>query len=374
VKLIIQPEDGIEPILRALDQAKKSIQILIFRIDRSEIERALMSAVERGVSVQALVACTNNGGDKTLRRFEARLLEKGVTVTRSADDLLRYHGKMFIIDGKELYLLAFNFTHMDMELSRSFAVSTREPQLVSEAVRLFESDAKRVPYRAGHNDFIVSPDNAREQLTKFIAGAKERLLIYDMKISDRAFLQLLNEKVSAGVDVRIIGRASGASLVTRTLPIRLHARVILRDGSSAFLGSQSLRRVELEVRREIGLIFDDPKIVKRLTRIFDRDWGSAAPAFIPEAGAAVLDAPAKKVAKVVAKRLNVAAKVEQVLDKVVDAGKDLPIEPKEVAESIREAVRDEVHEAVVKAVQELVSEAANSAKPPSPAEESNPKA
>ena len=76
MKLIVQPDDGIEPILRALGQAKKSIQIMIFRIDRSEVERALMEAVERGVAVQALVAYTNSGGDKTLRRFEARLLEK----------------------------------------------------------------------------------------------------------------------------------------------------------------------------------------------------------------------------------------------------------------------------------------------------------
>ena len=35
MKLIVQPEDGIEPILHALDEAKKSIQILIFRIDRT---------------------------------------------------------------------------------------------------------------------------------------------------------------------------------------------------------------------------------------------------------------------------------------------------------------------------------------------------
>ena len=83
-----------------------------------------MAAVERGVSVQALVACTNRGGEKTLRRCETRLLEKGVTVTRTAGDLLRYHGKMFIIDGKELHLLAFNFSHVDIALSRSFAVST----------------------------------------------------------------------------------------------------------------------------------------------------------------------------------------------------------------------------------------------------------
>ena len=362
MKLIVQPEDGIGPIVKALGQAKKSIHIMIFRIDRSEVERALMDAVERGVSVQALVAFTGSGGFKPLRRFEARLLEKGVTVTRTADDLLRYHGKLFIIDRKELYVLAFNFCHIDIALSRSFAVSTTDPKLVGEAMRLFECDAKRMPFKPAHHDLVVSPENAREQLTKFIAGAKQHLLIYDMKITDRAFVKLLNEKISQGVDVRIIGRAGGSSLLTRTLPIRLHARLILRDGTSAFLGSQSLRKLELEVRREIGIILHDRAIVKQLTAVFDKDWSSAAPAIVPDVAMTILDAPAKKVAKALAKKINVAEKVEAVLDKVaLDSGKEATLEPKEVVESVREAVRDEVRDAVVQAVQDLVTEAAKSA-------------
>ncbi len=99
------------------------------------------------------------------------------------------------------------------------------------------------------------PRNARKQLMKFIEGAKKQLLMYEMKIIDPDFVKLLNEKISAGVDVRVIGQGSarGRSLPLRTLPTRLHARAILRDGDSAFLGSQSLRKLELEARREIGV-------------------------------------------------------------------------------------------------------------------------
>ena len=372
MKLVLQPDDGLEPILKALDRAKKSIQILIFRIDRSEVERALTAAVERGVSVQALVAGTNRGGEKILRRFEMKLLEKGVTVTRTADDLVRYHGKMIIIDGKELFLLAFNFSRLDITLSRSFGVSTREPRIVAAAIKLFESDVKRIPYKAGNNDLVVSPANAREQLTKFVKSAKKQLLMYDMKVTDPAFLKLLDEKVSEGVDVRLIGQTSapGRSLSTRALPLRLHARVILRDGHSAFVGSQSLRKLELDIRREIGLIFHDSRIVKRIIRVFDKDWSDSAPAETPNPGLAILDTPAKKVAKVVAKRLNVAFKVEQVLDKIIEAGSDLPFEPKEVAQSVREAVRDEVHDAVADAMRELVTEAAQSVTAERPSAES----
>ncbi|HEY4382248.1 MAG TPA: phospholipase D-like domain-containing protein [Acidobacteriaceae bacterium] len=364
MKLIIQPDDGIGPIVRALGRARKTIQILVFRIDRNEVEKALVDAVQRGVAVQALIAYTNRGGDKNLRRFEMRLLEKGITVTRTADDLLRYHGKMMIIDGKELHIFAFNFSHLDVALSRSFGVSTTSSKVVKEAVKLFVCDSKRTPYSAGCDEFVVSPANARKQLTKFIAGAKKQLLMYEMKISDPDFVKLLNEKISKGLDVRVIGEPSarGRSLPIRGMSRRLHARAILRDGVSAFLGSQSLRKPELEVRREVGIIFRDKRLVKKMVSVFDSDWRSAAPAQAADDAATMLDAPAKKVAKVVAKRLDVEAKVEKVLDEAIEAGKDLPFEAEEVAETVRAAVRDEVRHAVVQAVQELVTEAAQSGK------------
>lgn len=365
MKLLVQPEDGIEPIVSALGRARKSIQILVFRIDRNEVEKALLEAVQRGVAVQALIAYTNRGGDKNLRRFEMRLLEKGVTVARTADDLLRYHGKMMIIDGKELHVHAFNFSHLDIALSRSFGVSTTSPKVVKEAIKLFECDAKRVPYSAGCDEFVVSPANARKQLIKFIDGAKKQLLMYEMKISDLEFVELLNEKISAGLDVRVIGQSSarGRSLPTRTMPTRLHARAILRDGDSAFLGSQSLRKLELEARREVGIIFRDKNIVKKMISVFDNDWRAGAPAQAPNSTVTMLDAPAKKVAKVVAKRLDLDSKIEKALDKMVDSGTDTAFEPKEVAETVREAVRDEVREAVVQAVQDLATEVAQPSKP-----------
>jgi len=365
VKLLIQPDDGVAPIVRALNRAKKSIQILVFRVDRSEIEKALLEAVQRGVAVQALIASTNRGGDKNLRRFEMRLLEKGITVARTANDLLRYHGKMMIIDGKELHVFAFNFTHLDIDLSRSFGISTTSRNVVKEASKLFDCDAKRIPYKAKCAEFVVSPANARKELMKFIDGAKKQLLMYEMKISDSEFITLLNEKISQGLDVRVIGQGSvrGRSLPIRIMPTRLHARAILRDGTSAFLGSQSLRKLELEARREIGIIFHDKKVVKQMASIFDIDWRNSAPAVIADSPISMLEVPAKKVAKVVAKRLDVNAKIEKVLDQAINAGKEITFEPEQVAETVRVAVREEVHDAVVQAVQELVTEAANSSKP-----------
>jgi len=88
VDLIIQPDDGLAPLLHAVAHAKNKIDILIFRFDRAELEKALEAAVGRGVVVRALIAHTNRGGEKGLRKLELKMLERGVLVARTATDLL----------------------------------------------------------------------------------------------------------------------------------------------------------------------------------------------------------------------------------------------------------------------------------------------
>src|SRR5690348_7627736 len=104
MKVIIQPGDGLQPLLHGINGAKVSVEIVIFRLDRTEIERALANAVKRGVMVHALIAHINRAGQAALRRLELRLLAAGVVVARTADDLTRYHGKLMIIDRRVLYL------------------------------------------------------------------------------------------------------------------------------------------------------------------------------------------------------------------------------------------------------------------------------
>jgi cardiolipin synthase len=274
VNLIIQPDDGLAPLLQAVRHAKNKIDILIFRFDRTELEKALESAVGRGVVVRALIAHTNSGGEKTLRKLELKMLAAGVICARTADDLLRYHGKLMIVDD-ELYVLGFNFTKLDMEKSRSFGVITKDPKLVKEASTLFDADSTRQPYTATHDRLVVSPETSRKALKEFIEGATKQLLIYDGKISDRAMLKALQARAKDGVEIRVLGKVSkGAERIdARKLPgMRLHVRAMVRDGTTAFVGSQSLRKLELDGRREVGVIVSDTAVAKRLQEVFDSDW------------------------------------------------------------------------------------------------------
>jgi cardiolipin synthase len=274
VDLLVLPEDGLSAVVTAIERAKSTVDTTIFRFDRPEVEKALSAAVGRGVHVRALVAHTNRGGEKLLRKLEQRLLGEGVTLARTGDDFGRYHGKMLIIDGRKLYVMLFNFTALDAR-SRSFGVVTEQRTMVAEARQLFEADATRQPYAGDTPGLVVSPENARKQLAKFISKAKRELWIYDPKVSDGAMLRLLEERVQKGVDVRVIGsvgaRANGLK-AEKLKGLRLHARVIICDGRKAFLGSQSLRTAELDSRRELGIIVKDARIVKQLRTVFEKDW------------------------------------------------------------------------------------------------------
>src|SRR5437016_1261581 len=68
VKLLIQPGGGIAPLLKGINSAKRSVEIAIFRFNLAEIETALTHAAKRGVPVHALIAYTNRGGERNLRK------------------------------------------------------------------------------------------------------------------------------------------------------------------------------------------------------------------------------------------------------------------------------------------------------------------
>jgi cardiolipin synthase len=278
MQLIIQPDDGVAPLIAAIDRAKKTIDIVIFRFDIEAIEKAITAAVARGVVVRALIAHTNRGGESKLRKLESRLLKVGATLSRTADDMVRYHGKLLMVDGKLTFVLGFNFTRQDIEKSRSFGLVTRNPKIIRDVRKVIDADHNRTDLAVTSPRVVVSPENARQRLAGFISGAKKELLIYDTGLTDDKMIALLKARAEAGVKIRVLGRVE--KKWTDELPwrvrtfkaMKLHVRCMIRDRKTAFVGSQSLRKLELDHRREVGLITKDVRTVSRMAGVFEQDW------------------------------------------------------------------------------------------------------
>ena len=359
--LLIQPEDGIAPLLSGIRSAKKSIEIVVFRFDRADLEDALKAAITRGVAVSALIAYTNRGGEINLRKLEMRMLEAGVTVSRTADDLVRYHDKLMIVDRRELYVLSFNFTHLDIDHSRGFGIVTRNVKFVQEAIKLYNADDARQPYVPALDSFVVSPVNARKLLAAFLRKAKKQLYIYDPQIADPEMLRILAERVKAGVEVKIIGQASGRKTgleIRKLADQRLHTRTIIRDRKHAFVGSQSLRMAELDSRREVGIIVDEPKVVNSLIRTFEEDWEKKA-SEVKEHSGAKPKVPKKAVKALVKELSPLNPIVEEAVKQVVTETEGTSMDLEEVKTTVKEAVK----EAVKDRVKEIVKESLESPKP-----------
>jgi len=362
MKLLIQPEAGADPLIKEIEGAKKSIEIAIFRLDHEEIERALERAVDRGVSVHALIANTNHGHEKNLRNLEMELLPAGVEVSRTADDLLRHHYKFMIVDRRVLYVLTFNYTHLDMEHSRSFGLVIDDPETIDEVARLFHADVRRQPFKPGLKHVVVSPENAREQLSRFIKGAEKQLLIYDPEVSDRAMIRLLQDRARAGVEIRLIGRVIKPSEEFdpgRLMRMRFHTRTIVRDRSEAFLGSQSLREAELDKRRELGMIVRDRELVHSLLKVFESDWAGLEP--VREGAGQDSEGNTKalkKVVKVIVRELPMAPIVQDALKRAVgelpkaELHRKFELRRNELRHNLTEVLKDAVEGAVAGMVRE----------------------
>jgi phosphatidylserine/phosphatidylglycerophosphate/cardiolipin synthase-like enzyme len=365
VKLIVEPADGVGPLLAAIKSAKTRVEIVIFRFDRTDVEMALKAAAERGVKVNVLIAFANRGGEERLRKLELRCLDAGIIVARTSNDLARYHDKFILVDRRTLYVLSFNFTHLDIDHSRGFGIATTHANWVREAARLFRADCTRSKYEPKTETFVVSPANSRKTLDAFLKRAKTQLLIYDPKISDKGMLRTLQGRAKVGVEIKVIGSvARGAQFDVRKLTgKRLHTRTIIRDRRQAFVGSQSLRAAELDSRRELGLIVQDAKVVKTLIDTFESDWAGTnakklpAPSKeqeTPEAEQGAVSAKeAEKAVQVLTKELDpLAVSVKKAVREAVAKAGEGVLRDTDVKDTMKKVVKKALKDAVKEAVQD----------------------
>lgn len=295
LSLIIQPGDSFFPIVDAIDTAKQSIKMTIFRMDDPIVRAAMSYAVERGVKVQALVAPSSKGWNRRNKKLADDLAKLGVEVrvTRpTKEKIKRFHYKMMTVDEQLSLILTFNPTQENLHYARDFGLLIRDEEITTELNRLFDADWNGVPFKPKRLPLVISPHNSRKKLLGLLGSAQRSIRILDAKVEDQQVMGLLMRKASSGVNVRIISQDAFYDAVVPNLHVttlarfKLHAKCVIVDGERFFIGSQNLRRVSLDRRREVGIIVEDDAMARRIARVFDEDWLTATEMAAP-AGASV---------------------------------------------------------------------------------------
>ena len=123
---------------------------------------------------------------------------------------------------------------------------------------------------------------------------------------------------------------------------------------------QELKDLELELdaRREIGIIFRDSKVANSLVKVFEEDWKAATapkPEATKEQTAPAVTRTSKKVAKTVTKDLHpVAPVLKAAVKDVMPPDTNLDVDYKEVEENVKDAVKEAVQDVVKGAVEDVV--------------------
>jgi phosphatidylserine/phosphatidylglycerophosphate/cardiolipin synthase-like enzyme len=160
------------------------------------------------------------------------------------------------------------------------------------------------------------------------------------------------------VEIKIIGRLGkkAATLNARRLEeIRLHTRTIIRDRKDAFVGSQSLRKLELDSRRELGLIVKERGVISKLVETFEKDWG-ANQAQAEKAKPAAREKQKPLDTKKLAKKLDpLNESIKRAVKKVVEENGAKVIADDESKETLKQAVKKTVKQAFKEAVEETAA-------------------
>jgi phosphatidylserine/phosphatidylglycerophosphate/cardiolipin synthase-like enzyme len=294
--LIVQPEAGSSPIVRAIGGATRSVWLQIYMITDPAVIEALCQAAARGIEVRVLLEDSpyNPGNPNSAlsgnKALAETLGERGVTVQWTNPQFNFTHAKTMIVDGDTAYVLTYNLTKAATESNREFGIINRSPSDVEELKRIFLADWNREAYRPTDPDLVVSPDNARWRILGLMEQARQELLVGVEVISDPEVLALLVAKRKAGVDVRVLvggvkkvpaNVPAFAYLAQNGVPVRsqsrpyLHAKFAIADHAVAYIGSINLSTNSLDENRELGLILDEHAAIHTLRDVWLADWQKA---------------------------------------------------------------------------------------------------
>lgn len=284
LSLIVQPGDSFFPLVDAIDSAVSSIKMTIFRMNDPIIREAMTYAVSRGVKVQALVAPASKGWTKRNRKLSEELSKVGIEVRvprARKEKIKRYHYKIMTIDNELSLILTFNPTQKNLHYARDFGLLIRDPEIATELSRLFDADWSGEVFKPADSPLVISPHNSREKMLALLGSAERTIRILDAKVQDQQAIGLLLRKASVGCSIKIISDDTSYDEVVPNYHVRklarykLHAKCIVVDGTRFFIGSQNIRPVSMDHRREVGIIVEDDAIGRKIERVFDEDWENA---------------------------------------------------------------------------------------------------
>ena len=304
--LIVQPDDGIAPILKTIETASRSLDIKMFQFTDPVLIEAVINSHKRGVKVRVMLNPSRFTGEHDNDEAFELFKKAKVPIKDTNPKYPITHEKSMVVDGRQAFIMSLNWAPKYFGMTRDYGLVTNDPEEVAEVAGCFEADWNRTDFTPPSvSNLIWSVGRSRQEVIDFISGAEKSLFIQHEKYVDTPVIEaLVHAKMKRGVKVhamalpvhslrefyRLDGIAGLRLLedlginVHKLHGTHLHAKLILADKSRALLSSFNIYPKCFNERRELGIRFNDPLLIKRLVEIFKNDWENSKRMDLTEEG------------------------------------------------------------------------------------------
>jgi cardiolipin synthase A/B len=285
--LYIEPNAGVAPIVSFINTAQHTIDGEVYLASSKPILSALEAAAARHVRVRINLEEHPYGTGSAAPQLVYRTLAShGVQVRWTSRAFTFTHAKYMVADTSRAWIGTMNWTTSAFKSNREFALLTDDPSVVREAAAVFSADWAHTRYIGAEGAIVASPENARSQIEGLISHATHSLDIYAEELHDRAISQDITVAVQRGVAVRLVtipgdnigSLATTIPTVVRLTRLYVHAKVIIADGNTMYLGSENYSATSLDKNREMGLIVHEAGAIMAVESTFTQDVGTVAAA------------------------------------------------------------------------------------------------
>lgn len=286
-KLLVEPDMGPTPILSAIQQAKSSIDVVMYGFTDEDFMHAFINARNNGKKVQILLEQTPYKNEYENNFAEQTLQANHVNLAWSNPRFSLTHQKTLIFDHKTAWIMTFNLTHASFSKERNFALVVDEPDMVNEIENHFYADLHDTTPTATNTNLLWSPHDSRKKLLDFIHSAHGTIAIYAQNVTDYKVIGALANAAKHGVQVDILtsdvpsekNRRKYAYLMRAGVLLHfsknyyIHAKVIMVDHQAALLGSMNLTKHSIDENRELSVITHNKEVIDELENTFQQDCG-----------------------------------------------------------------------------------------------------
>ena len=292
--LTTEPDQGISPIYSALASPKDSLDMTMYELVDSTAEGILASDAARGVTVR--VVLDRNREESANTPAYDYLASHGVQVRWAASSLEATHEKAAVIDagrpGARALIMTLNLTSRYYSDTRDFAVTDTEPADIAAVEKVFAGDFAGVAVAAPAAVDLVWSPGSQPALVSLIDSARATLAVENEEMGSTAVIDALIATARRGVNTEVTMtansewdpaiaklRAAGVHIhlyADRSSVLYIHAKAIIADAHTAFVGSENFSNASLDNNRELGVVTEMPAVVSSLSKVLAADYAGAS--------------------------------------------------------------------------------------------------